>query len=43
MEREEQISLVTDERMHENKTKLHHGSFRLDIRKNLFTVRMVKH
>lgn len=36
------FSLVIDDRMWENGTKLHQGRISLDIRKNFFTVKVVK-
>lgn len=36
-------SLVTNETMPRNGTKLHQGMLRLDIWKNFFTMRVVKH
>lgn len=37
------FSPVADHRMHRNGTKVHQERFRLDIRKNFFTTRVVKH
>jgi len=37
------VSLVTGVRLRGNDLKLHQGKFRLDIRKNFFTGRIVKH
>ena len=37
------FSLVTGDRMRASGLKLHQGRFRLDIRKNVFTEKIVKH
>lgn len=37
------VPLVTKNRTCGNDSKLHHGKFRLGIRKNYFVVRVVKH
>ena len=37
------FSLLTGDRMRRNGLKLHQGKFRMDIRKHLFTERVVKH
>ena len=43
VERERGWSLLPGDRMRENGLKLHQGKFRLDIRNNFFTERVVKH
>lgn len=43
MECTSSFSLVTDDQMQRNSAKLHQKRFRLDFKKNVFTMMVVKH
>lgn len=43
MESTSSFSLVTDDCMQRNSAKLHQKRFRLDFKKNVFTMMVVKH